>query len=159
MTSDYFTYQKSKVIQALRYHFITRKEIKIMIVAVNVFAIGSALLFFFKKLSPFGFMVGSITWFVLMVIFWFALPYSVYKRSKTFLDRFKVTLSDQFTLETERGSRSWQWSDFSELRESPHFFHLYFNPKSFFLIPKAAFEDDEVAEARSILNRAINKNG
>ena len=37
MTSQFFIYNKGKVIQALRYHFITRKEIKIMIILVNVF--------------------------------------------------------------------------------------------------------------------------
>ena len=45
MVSEYFTYNKGKVIQALRYHFITRKEIKGMMILVNVFAIVSAALF------------------------------------------------------------------------------------------------------------------
>jgi hypothetical protein len=40
----HFTYEKSKVIQALRYHFITRPELRIMIIIVNVFALLSATL-------------------------------------------------------------------------------------------------------------------
>jgi hypothetical protein len=55
MTSNTFEYHKQKVIQALRYHFISRKEIKVMMVLVNVFAILSAGLFFFKKISPLAF--------------------------------------------------------------------------------------------------------
>jgi len=30
------TYEKGKVLQALRYHFISRREIKLMIILVNV---------------------------------------------------------------------------------------------------------------------------
>jgi len=95
MTSSFFTYNKPKVIQALRYHFITRREIKIMIILVNVFAILSAGLFFFKKISPLAFLVSSVLWFTLMLAFWFILPYSIYKRAATFKDGFKVSLQDQ----------------------------------------------------------------
>ena|ERR1035437_4779165 len=157
MTSSYFSYQKAKVIQALRYHFITRKEIKILIILVNVFALASAALFFFKKISPIAFMTGSVVWFMIMLAFWFMLPYSIYKRSKTFLDSFKVTLDNDLTIENERGSQSWQWKEFNSFMESPHFFHLYFNARSFFLIPKSAFEGDDVLEARKILKGKINR--
>jgi hypothetical protein len=156
MTSHFFTYEKPKVIQALRYHFITRKEIRFMVIAVNVFAIVSAVLFFTKKLSPMAFMIGSVLWFVLMISFWFILPYSIYKRSKTFLDSFKVVLQpEDFMIENDRGSKSWQWRSFSSFLESPHFFHLYFDTKSFFLIPKYAFDEEEVFEARKFFKEKI----
>jgi hypothetical protein len=158
MTSSYFTYNKQKVIQALRYHFITRREIKIMIILVNVFAILSAALFFFKKISPLAFLVSSILWFTLMIAFWFILPYSIYKKAATFKDGFTVSLEDQHLfLENERGSKSWPWASFSSLIESPHFFHLYFDSRSFFLIPKDAFEDDAVHEARKFFTNKIIK--
>lgn len=157
MTSQFFTYNKGKVIQALRYHFITRKEIKIMMILVNVFAIVSAALFFFKKISPFAFLISAILWFALMIIFWFVLPIMIYKKSATFKDRFKSTLGiDEFTIENDKGSRSWPWSDFSTMMESPHFFHLYFDTRSFFIIPKDAFEGDDVHEARKIFVQKIN---
>ena len=158
MTSAFFTYNKPKVIQALRYHFISRKEIKVMMVLVNVFAIVSAALFFFKKISPFAFLISSTLWFVMMILFWFLLPTIIYKRAQTFKDRFRVILDDQeFTLENDRGSRGWEWNKFSTWMESPHFFHLYFNPRSFFIIPKEAFEGDEEHIARKILNTKIKK--
>ena len=90
MTSQFFTYDKNKVIQALRYHFITRREIKVMMILVNVFALLSAGLFFFKKISPFAFLISSLLWFTLMIIFWFAMPYMVYRKAETFKDRFKA---------------------------------------------------------------------
>lgn len=156
MTSAIFSYYKPKVIQALRYHFITRREIKIMIILVNVFAILSAALFFFKVITAIAFMVSSVLWFTLMISFWFILPYMIYKRSATFRDQFTVSFSDEeMRLSTERGSKSWPWKAFSNFMESPHFFHLYFDARSFFLIPKEAFEGDEVHEARNLLRSKI----
>lgn len=156
MTSAYFTYSKPKVIQALRFHFISRREIRIMIVLVNVFAILSAILYFSGKVSPVAFLLASGLWFILMISFWFVLPGLIYRRAATFKDRFKVSLEPQHLfLENERGSRSWPWKDFNRMVESPHFFHLYFDNRSFFLIPKEAFEGDDVHEARRLFKESI----
>jgi hypothetical protein len=158
MTSEYFTYNKGKVIQALRYHFITRREIKVMMILVNVFAILSAGLFFLRMISPLAFLLSSVLWFAMMIAFWFLLPSIIYKKSATFKDRFKATFSDtEFRIENERGSRSWGWSQFSTTMESPHFFHLYFDTRSFFIVPKAAFSTDDLHEARKILSTKIQK--
>ena len=106
MTSSIFSYDKNKVIQALRYHFISRKEIKVLMILVNVFAILSAVLFYMKKISPLAFLVSSVLWFSLMVLFWFLMPYLVYKRAETFKDSFKAILyEDTFRKENDRGGR------------------------------------------------------
>ncbi len=158
MVSQFFTYDKRKVIQALRYHFITRREIKIMLILVNVFAIVSATLFFLRKISPLAFLISSVLWFVLMIVFWFSLPNMIYRKAATFKDRFKAILSDSdFRIENERGGRSWPWNEFSTWMESPYFFHLYFNSRSFFIVPKEAFEGDELHEARKIFKAKISK--
>jgi hypothetical protein len=82
----------------------------------------------------------------------------IYKKSDTFRDRFKATFGpNDFMIENERGSRSWPWSSFSTSMESPHFFHLYFDTRSFFIIPKDSFTDDEIQEARKILVTKIKK--
>ncbi len=156
MVSSFFTYDKPKVIQALRYHFISRREIMIMIILVNVFAILSAVLYFSHRVTPAAFLLASGLWFVLMISFWFALPYIIYKRSATFRHKFRVNFgSDKMAIETEHGSRAWEWGAFSTFLETPYFFHLYFNPRTFFLIPKDAFEDN--AQARAILKQKIKK--
>ena len=54
-----FSYNKKQIIQGLRYHFISRREIKLMMILVNVFAIGSAVLFYTKKIRPEPFLLGS----------------------------------------------------------------------------------------------------
>ena len=127
-----------------------------MIIVVNVFAIISAVLFFMKKTSAFSFLISSFLWFALMIAFWFLLPMIIYKKSDTFKDRFKATLGEEnFTIENERGSRKWPWSAFSTKMESPHFFHLYFDSRSFFIIPKDAFEGADEQAARKILSAKI----
>ena len=159
MTSAFFTYNKGKVIQALRYHFITRKEIKIMMILVNVFAIVSAALFFMKKVSAVSFLLSSFLWFALMISFWFLLPLIIYKKSDTFKDKFKATLgAEDFSIENDRGSRKWPWTAFTSSMESPHFFHLYFNSRSFFLVPKDAFKElDALQQARTLLKEKLKK--
>lgn len=105
-----------------------------------------------------AFLISSVLWFSLMISFWYLLPITIYKKSATFKDKFKATFGkDDFTIENERGSRSWPWTEFSTTMESPHFFHLYFNTRSFFIVPKDAFGEDEVSAARKLLATKIGR--
>lgn len=155
----HFEYNKKQVLQALRYHFLSRPEIRIMIIVVNVFALLSALLYYFKKITPFAFLVGSAMWFCLMIVFWFLLPGSVYRRTATFKDHFTMSFeSNSFSVGNERGSRSWPWDALKKFIETPHFFHLYFDSRSFFLVPKTGFaSSEEVFEMRQLLKEKIKK--
>jgi hypothetical protein len=152
-----FTYDKKQVIQALRYHFLSRKEIRLMIILVNVFALGSAFLFYFKKILPLAFLVGSFLWFILMLSFWFFLPGMVYRRATTFKDHFIMTFdAESFSVGNERGARSYPWKAVSSFLETPHFFHLYFDSRSFFLVPKDSFSgSDEIYQMRHMLKEKI----
>lgn len=155
----YFGYEKGQVMQALRYHFISRPEIRIMLILVNVFALGSITLYAFHKITPLAFLVGSFLWIVMMISFWFILPGMVYRRADTFRNRFSMNFEeDGFTLGHDNGSRSWPWKALSSFIESPHFFHLYFDSRSFFLVPKNGCRDtEEVAELRKLLKEKIKK--
>lgn len=153
-----FTYDKKKTIQALRFHFISRNEIRIMMILVNVFAIASAILFYSKKIRPEPFLLGSVIWIAMMVSIWYVLPYSIYKKSPTFKDRFSITITEQLIqLQNDKGQITWQWQQFIRFFESPHFFHLYFSPKSFFIIPKDNMTDEMRHDMRGMLNRNIGK--
>jgi hypothetical protein len=152
-----FEYEKPQVIHALRYHFISRREIKIMLILVNVFALGSIILYAMKKITPMAFMVGSLLWIILMISFWFLMPGIVYRRAETFQHKFTMHFNDEdFTLEHDRGSRTWPWKALTSFIESPHFFHLYFDTRSFFLVPKSGCKDkEEVGELRMLLKQKI----
>ncbi len=155
----HFGYDKKKVIQALRYHFISRPEIRIMIILVNVFALFSFVLFVMGKISPSACLTFSFLWIILMISFWFLLPVTVYKRAITFKHEFSMTFSDtDFSLEHEKGSKSWQWASLKSYLESPHFFHLYFDIRSFLLVPKDGCKDsDEVHQLRQLIQVNVKK--
>lgn len=152
-----FSYDKKKVIQALRYHFLTRPEIRILLILINVFAIGSAILLYFHIIQPLSFLIFSILWFALMLVVWRILPFSIYKRSHTFQDSFSMDFDEQsITLRTRRGEKRWPWEAFSKFVESPYFFHLYFDARSFFLIPSDSFRDaEEKQQARHLMRSHI----
>jgi hypothetical protein len=155
----HFGYDKKQVLQALRYHFITRPEIKILLIVVNVFTIISAILVYMHRIQPLSFLIFSILWFLLLITIWKILPSGIYKKSHTFRDHFTMNLEEaEVVLQTERGAHAWQWKDFSTFVESPYFFHLYFNSRSFFLVPKDAFKGiPELQEARQLLRKKIKR--
>ena len=155
----HFGYDKKQVVQALRYHFLTRPEIRVLLIVVNLFTILSATLLYFHKIQPLSFLTFSVLWFLLLVTVWKILPASIYKKSFTFRDQFTMNLEDrEVQLETTRGVNAWQWADFSAFLESPYFFHLYFNSRSFFLVPKDAFKDIiELQKARELLRNNIKR--
>src|SRR5438105_1038570 len=154
-----FGYNKKQVIQALRYHFLMRPEIKILLILINVFAIASAIFFAFKKILALSFLIFSLLWFVLMLVIWRILPASIYRRNITFRDHFTMHFDEEsVVLETAKGSKGWAWSRFSHFVESPYFFHLYFDARSFFLVPKDSFKSiTELQEARQLLRARIVK--
>lgn len=153
----HFEYDKGQVLQALRYHFISKPEIRIMFILINVFALATAVLFYFRKITPMAFFIGSFLWFTLGLSYWFFLPGMVYRRAATFKDHFTMDFEEEnFTLGNERGSRSWPWKALSKFIESPHFFHLYFDSRSFFLVPKSGCRDnDEIYKLRHLLKSKV----
>ncbi|GAC1395960.1 MAG: hypothetical protein NVSMB63_16340 [Sediminibacterium sp.] len=95
---------------------------------------------------------------MLMVSFWYILPNSIYRRAATFRDTFIIDFGEtEVRLQNERGYVVWPWEKFSRFFESPNFFHLYFDAKSFFLVPKDNMGDAFRHELRGMLNRKIGK--
>jgi len=155
-----FQYNKAKVLQALRLHFVSRPEVKILAYAVNIFAIVAAVMYGLHKIRPQAFLLCSALWIVLVLIFWFLMPNIIYRKSaRTFKDRFEATFNQQgITLENEQGYVHWDWERFSNYFESSHFFHVYFNARSFFLFPKEQMSNEFIGEVRLLLKEHI-RNG
>lgn len=152
-----FGYNKRQVLDGLRGHFFARPEIRTLVIIINIFAILSAILFALKKIQALPFLLFSVLWFFLWISIRRLLPLSIYKRSATFQDTFTLSLEDRgIVLDTKRGSQLWAWDDFSGFKETLYFFHVYFNARSFFLIPKDSFQDiTEIQEARKLLKDHI----
>lgn len=73
-----------------------------------------------------------------------------------FKDSFIAWINEStIRLENENGHITWQWNLFNRFFESPFFFHLYFNEKSFFLLPKDDMTEDLKHELRALLNEKL----
>lgn len=154
-----FGYDKKQVIQALRYHFLNRPELKVLVIIINLFALTSAVFFYLKYIQTISFLIFSLLWFALMLVIWRFLPGSIYKKSHTFKDHFSMSFQDEhIVLRTQMGERSWSWKQISYYMESPYFFHLYFDAKSFFLVPKDAMQGDpSTIEVRKFISERVRK--
>ncbi|HXD78325.1 MAG TPA: YcxB family protein [Puia sp.] len=154
-----FGYNKKEVLDGLRGHFFGRPEIKTLIIVINVFAIVSFILFALHKIQALPFLIFAVLWFTLWIGIRWLLPLSIYKKSATFKDNFVLSLTDEgVLLKTKKGNQLWQWRDFSGFKETIYFFHVYFNPRSFFMIPKDSFKDiTEIQAARKLLKERIRK--
>ena len=155
----HFGYEKKQVLQALRYHFLTRPEIKFLLVVVNIFTVVTAILVYLHKVQPLSFLIFSVLWFLLLITVWRLLPATIYRKSETFVDHFSMDFEKEgVVLQTQRGDQHWYWKNFSSWLESPYFFHLYFNSRSFFLVPKDAFPDiTSLQAARELIRSNIKK--
>ena len=152
-------YDKKKVIQALRYHFISQKDIRIAMIAVNVMAVVLFVLFMLGYLSPANYITFSLLWLVLMLCYWFLFPYYTYKTTVMFKHQYMMGFNeDNFSLEHERMGKTWEWKAVDKYMESPHFFYLYFNKKTFLLVPKDGCKDsDEVYALRQLIKGKVKK--
>ena len=150
--SHTISYKKSEVLQALRYHFIKQKEIKSLMIIVNIYAIITAVLLFMKKIRPEPFLLGSILWILLMSFFWFILPNLFYKKTTLFKEDWEFDYNQQEArLLSKLGEASWSWDTVTYYFESPYFFHFYFSPKSFFLVSKLDLPMEDQHIIRGIL--------
>lgn len=146
------SYIKNEVLQALRYHFIKQTEIKSLMVIVNLYAIVTAVLLFMKKIRPEPFLLGSVLWLVLMAFFWYVLPTVFYKKTALFKEHWEFSFNEkEAMLVSSIGEASWGWETVTHYFESPHFFHFYFGPKSFFIIPKSTISVEDQHHIRGIL--------
>lgn len=151
-----FRYEKSKVLQALRYHFIWQPEIRILLIVVIVFDIISAILYLIEKIRPEPFLLGSLIWIIFLISFWYIIPINIYKKSVTFQHNFIADFDNNVvTLQHDRGIMQWEWSQFTKFIESPNFFHVYFSQKSFFLFPKDNMTDEFRQELRALFHQKI----
>jgi hypothetical protein len=146
------SYIKNEVLQALRYHFIKQSEIKSLMIIVNVYAIVTAILLFMKKIRPEPFLLGSLLWIVLMIFFWYILPNLFYKKTTLFKEKWEFSFNqEEAKLISSLGEASWGWKTVTHYFESPYFFHFYFGPKSFFIIPKSTISIEDQHQIRGIL--------
>jgi len=152
-------FNKKQVLRALRYHFFSKKDVRVLLLVVNGFALVSALLFYFKAVTPLAFLISSVLWSSLMVSFWWLLPFRIYRSSNTFKEHLTIEFrSEEMVITHSAGQKFWPYSSFQTMKETPDFFYLYVDDRSFFLIPQVAFEEVEVSKSlKELLRKKIIK--
>ena len=146
MQSLEFSYDKSEVLHALRYHFMQRGEIKVFRNTLIILLLATVAGYFYRVVTP-----GALTGIVIMIllicwVFWYLLPISIYNKAATFKDNIHLNYSEEGLLISTRASehqRAIGWNNFSQVVETKKFFFLYRDKKTFFLIPISAFESKE----------------
>lgn len=136
-----FHYDKTAVIGALRTHFLSRRETKILRILVVVFFL-LALWAYTKGIVPYSLVVVLFAVIILLtIVFWFILPKSIYRKTRTFAEpSINLDVNDDgISIGTHAGAHRLPWNSFNRVLESQYFYYLYRSNNSFFLIPTDAF--------------------
>jgi len=154
-----FSYNKEEVLNALRYHFMQRGEIKVFrntLFTLLAFALAG----YAFKIVTIGALIGISGMVLLIAIaFWFLLPVSIYNKAATFKDNIHLKYSEEGITISTRSSenqRLLSWSTFTRVVEAKNFFFLYRGKKNFFLVPTSAFKsEDAQKEFSQLANKKI----
>ncbi|ACU57870.1 YcxB-like protein [Chitinophaga sp. YR627] len=155
-----FNYNKEEVLNALRYHFLQLGEIKVFRNTLFIL-LAFTLAGFAFKIVTIGALIGIVSMVVLIImVFWFLLPVSIYNKAATFKDDIHLKYSEEgITISTRNSEqqRLLSWSTFTRVVEAKNFFFLYRGKKNFFLVPTSAFKSADAHEEFSRLaNDHIN---
>ncbi len=142
-----FHYNKPEVINALRFHFLNKGEIKALqaiLILLLLFALAG---FLMNIVTPAVLAAIMLMLVIVVAAFWYILPVSIYNKAATFKESIRLQYNDEgMTIGTHVGQRLVLWQNFNRVVETRDFFYLYRDAKSFFLIPTAAFRDETEKE-------------
>ncbi len=153
-----FTYKKEEVINALRFHFLRRGEIKVFRNTLIILLLATVIGYVFRMVN-FNAMLGIVLMMLILGwAFWYLLPVSTYNKAATFRDNIRLRYNDEgMAIVTGHGERSISWRNFSQIVETQSFFFLYRDKRSFFLIPISAFENQEAHhQFRALMQRTFS---
>ncbi|SHM61068.1 YcxB-like protein [Chitinophaga sp. CF418] len=155
-----FSYNKEEVLNALRYHFMQRGEIKVFRNTLFILLAFTMAGYAFKIVTT-GALIGIAAMVLLIIaVFWFLLPVSIYNKAATFKDNIHLKYSEEgITISTRNSEhqRLLSWSTFTKVVEAKNFFFLYRGKKNFFLVPTSAFKsEDAQKEFSRLANNNIN---
>ena len=144
MVAFQFSYNKEEVISALRYHFLRRTEILVLGWALLVFFLFTLFGTFFHLFPLPVFFAVFLMIVILMVIFWYLLPFSLYTKSATFQESILLKgEEDYLSINTHFSEKRVSWNSFIQVVQTRDFLFLYRDKKSFFLIPCSGWKNEQ----------------
>ena len=156
-----FSYNKEEVLNALRYHFLQRGEIKVFRTTLFIL-LTFTLVGFSYRLVTVGALIGILGMSVVIgLVFWYMLPVSVYNKAATFQDDIRLNYSEDGIVIATRKSdvrKELSWHAFTQVVKAKNFFFLYKGKKDFFLVPTSAFKTElEQREFERLAKKNINE--
>jgi hypothetical protein len=149
-----FSYNKEEVLHALRYHFMQRGEIKVFRNTIFILLAFTMAGYAFEIVTI-GALIGIAAMVLLIIlVFWFLLPVSIYNKAATFKDDIQLKYSEEgitISTRTSEQQRMLSWSTFTRVVETKYFFFLYRGKKNFFLVPTSAFKSEAAQQEFSHL--------
>ena len=122
-----FSYNKEEVLNALRYHFLQRGEIKVFRNTLFIL-LAFTLAGFAYRLVTVGALICIASMVVLIVlVFWYMLPVSIYNKANTFKDDIHLNYSEEGITISTRSSeveKQLSWKNFTQLVEAKNFIFL-----------------------------------
>lgn len=155
-----FSYNKDEVLNALRYHFLQRGEIKVFRNTLFIL-LAFTLAGYAYRIVTVGALVGIASMSVVIVlVFWYMLPVSIYNKAATFKDDIHMNYSEDGIVISTRNSdvdKRLSWTGFTAVVRAKNFFFLYRGKKNFFLVPTSAFKSEAAQkEFEKLANDKIN---
>ncbi|MFB6455618.1 YcxB family protein [Chitinophaga sp. Hz27] len=141
-----FNYDRNEVLSALRYHFMHRGEIKVFRNTIIIFLLATFAGYIFNLVTINALTGITIMILVLVWIFWYLLPVSIYNKAATFKDDIRLKFNEEGLMISTGATyheRVIGWNKFSKVVETKKFIYLYRDQKTFFLIPVSAFKTTE----------------
>lgn len=141
-----FSYKKNEVLNALRYHFLHRGEVRVFQITLLIFVLFTITGYLLHVVNRNA--LAGVTGMTMLIVwaFWYVLPVSTYNKAATFQDSIRLRVNeDGLTISTsDGGDRSVGWQRFSQVVETSKFIYLYRDKKSFFLIPLSALDTPQL---------------
>jgi uncharacterized membrane protein YcfT len=141
-----FRYSESDYVRALRAHYADRLRLWLDICVVVL--VGAAGIYLWPSLSSKVFLGVSIAFAVILFAAFFVIPPLIFRREPKFRDEYSLTFSQEgIYFRTAHINSHLAWDLYSRALVDAHSYLLYYGSRTFTVIPKRVFQNNEQQEA------------
>ena len=141
-----FRYSEIDYVRALRAHYADRLRLWLDICAAV--AVGAAGIYLWPSLSSKVFLGASIAFAVILLAAFFVIPPLIFRREPKFRDKYSLTFSPEgIHFQTAHIDSHLAWDLYSRALVDAHSYVLYYGSRTFTVIPKRVFQNNQQQEA------------
>lgn len=141
-----FRYSEIDYVRAFRAHYADRLRLWLDVCAVV--AVGAAGIYLWPSLSSKVFLGVSIAFSALLFAVFFIVPPLIFRREPKFRDEYSLTFSPEgIHFQTAHIDSQLAWNLYSRVLVDAHSYVLYYGSRTFTVIPRRVFKNNEQREA------------